>query len=101
MRSKLVATGLFAIVFAPARPTLVAVRMLTRVSPGSGAAQGQTAQEMNAAVGEVGEELQTCSVYFAVISGCVRQQRPDLCEIYLQAAQWLGLLGASSKQTAV
>ena len=51
-------------------------------------------------MGEVGEELQVCSVYFTVISGCLGHQRPDLSETYLQAAQRLALLGASSKQSA-
>ena len=65
-----------------------------------GAAKAQTEQEMTWAMGEVGEELQTCSVYFTVISGCLGQQRPDLSETYLQAAQRLALLGSSSKQSA-
>jgi hypothetical protein len=67
---------------------------------GAGVARGQTDQEMRWALGEVGEELQTCSVYFAVISGCVGQQRPDLSDTYQQAAQRLALLGASGKQSA-
>lgn len=66
---------------------------------GTAAATAQT-QEMKLALGEVGEELQTCSVYFTVVSGCLGQQRPDLSETYLEAAQRLGLLGASSKQNA-
>jgi hypothetical protein len=66
----------------------------------AGAATAQTEQEMIWALGEVGEELQTCSVYFTVISGCLGHQRPDLSEIYLQAARRLALLGASSKQSA-
>jgi hypothetical protein len=52
------------------------------------------------AVGEVGEELQVCSVYFSVISGCLERQEPTLSEKYLHAAQRLGLLGATSKQSA-
>lgn len=64
-------------------------------------AMAQTEQEMIiSAVGEVGEELQTCSVYFTVISGCLQHQRPDLSETYLQAAQKLAVLGASTKQSA-
>jgi hypothetical protein len=66
----------------------------------AGAARAQTEQEMIWALGEVGEELQVCSVYFTVISGCLRNQRPDLSESYQQAAQRLALLGASSKQVA-
>jgi hypothetical protein len=64
------------------------------------AAMAQTDQEMIWALGEVGEELQTCSVYFTVISGCLGHQRPDLSESYVQAAKRLALLGASSKQSA-
>lgn len=64
------------------------------------AASAQTGQEMTWALGEVGEELQTCSVYFTVISGCLGHQRPDLSETYSQAAQRLALLGLSSKQSA-
>jgi hypothetical protein len=63
-------------------------------------AKAQSDQEMIWALGEVGEELQTCSVYFTVISGCMAQQRPDLSKIYQQAAEKLALLGASSKQSA-
>src|SRR5437660_8247725 len=49
---------------------------------------------MTWALGEVGEEVQTCSVYFTVISGCLGHQRPDLSESYLQAAGKLALLGS-------
>jgi hypothetical protein len=66
----------------------------------AGAATAQTEREMRWALGEVGEELQTCSVYFTVISGCLGHQRPDLSKSYQQAAQRLALLGASSKQSA-
>jgi hypothetical protein len=65
-----------------------------------GTAKAQSDQEMIWALGEVGEELQTCSVYFTIISGCTAQQRPDLSKIYQQAAEKLALLGASSKQSA-
>ena len=61
-------------------------------------ARAQTKQEMTWALGEVGEEQQTCSVYFTVISGCLGHQRPDLSETYLQAAQRLAR--SSSKQSA-
>ena len=64
------------------------------------AATAQTDQEMIWAVGEVGEELQTCSVYFTVVSGCLQHQEPALSETYLQAARRLALLGASSKESA-
>jgi hypothetical protein len=37
-----------------------------------GAARAQTEQEITWALGEVGEELQTCSVYFTVIAGLPR-----------------------------
>jgi hypothetical protein len=60
----------------------------------------QTDEDMKWAVGEVGEELQTCSVYFTVISGCLQRQEPALSKKYRQAAQRLGLLGATSKQSA-
>jgi hypothetical protein len=65
-----------------------------------GAARAQTNQEMIWALGEVGGELQTCSVYFTVISGCLQHQRPDVSERYQQAANRLALLGASIQQSA-
>ena len=64
------------------------------------AAMAQTDQEMIWAMGEVGEELQVCSVYFTVVSGCLRRQEPALSEKYLQGAQRLGLMAASSQQSA-
>jgi hypothetical protein len=70
----------------------------------AGAAKGQTQlemiQEMKAAMGEVGEELQICSVYFSIVSGCVYQQRPDVSQTYQELALKLGHLGASTKQSA-
>ena len=66
----------------------------------AGAATAQTDQEMIWAVGEVGVELQVCSVYFTVMSGCLSHQEPALSERYLQAAQRLGPLAASSQQSA-
>jgi hypothetical protein len=65
-----------------------------------GAAAAQTDQEMIWAMGEVGEELQVCSVYFTVLSGCLGHQEPALSEKYLQAAQRIALLGATSKLNA-
>jgi hypothetical protein len=52
------------------------------------------------AMGEVGEELQTCSVYFTVVLGCLAHQEPALSETYDQSAKRLALLGASSKLAA-
>jgi hypothetical protein len=77
------------------------VGLLLTLWLGAGAAMAQTAedQDMKWALGEVGEELQVCSVYFTIVSGCTQQQRADLSETYLQAAQRLALLGASAKQT--
>jgi hypothetical protein len=66
----------------------------------SSVAMAQADQDMIWALGEVGEELQTCSVYFTVVSGCLGHQRPDVSESYVQGARKLALLGASSKQSA-
>jgi hypothetical protein len=66
----------------------------------AGAAAAQTNQEMTWALGEVGEELQVCSVYFTVISGCLQQQEPAISKKYQQGAERLGFLGATSKQSA-
>ena len=65
-----------------------------------GAAAAQTNQQMIWAMGEVGEELQVCSVYFTVISGCLQQQEPAISKKYQQGAERLGFLGATSKQSA-
>jgi hypothetical protein len=59
-----------------------------------GAAAAQTNQQMIWAMGEVGEELQVCSIYFTVVAGCLQQQEPDISN------ERLGLLGATSKQSA-
>ena len=66
------------------------------------AATAQTDQEMIWALGEVGEELQVCSVYFTVISGCLQQtkQEPALSEKYSQAAERIALLAFKAKQSA-
>jgi hypothetical protein len=65
-----------------------------------GAAAAQTNQQMIWAMGEVGEELQVCSIYFTVVAGCLQQQEPDISKKYQQGAERLGLLGATSKQSA-
>lgn len=51
------------------------------------------------AIGEVGEELQVCSAYFAMISGCLATQSPELSKTYQDSAYRASLLGASSKQS--
>ena len=66
----------------------------------AGAATAQTDQEMIWALGEVGQELQVCSVYFTVLSGCLEHQEPALSKTYLQGAQRLGPLALSSQQSA-
>jgi hypothetical protein len=64
------------------------------------AAPAQTDQEMIWAMGEVGEELQVCSTYFTVLSGCLQHQEPALSGTYLQLAQRVGLLAITSKVSA-
>ena len=66
----------------------------------AGAAMALTDQEMMWAVGEVGEELQVCSIYFTVASGCLQHQEPALSETYLQMARRAALSGAKAKQSA-
>jgi hypothetical protein len=66
----------------------------------AGAAAALTNQEMIWAMGEVGEELQVCSIYFTVTSGCLERQEPATSKKYMQAAEGLALLGLSSKQSA-
>ena len=66
----------------------------------AGAATAQTDQEMIWAVGEVGEELQVCSIYFTVVSGCLQHQEPALSETYMQMARRTALSGAKAKQSA-
>ena len=66
----------------------------------AGAAAAQTNQEMIWAMGEVGEELQVCSIYFTVTSGCLERQEPATSKKYMQEAERLALLGLSSKQSA-
>jgi hypothetical protein len=55
------------------------------------------------AVGEVGAEMQVCSVYFTIISGCLAGQDPpvtDTSEKYHHAAENLALLGLANQKTA-
>ena len=56
----------------------------------AGAAAAQTDQEMTWALGEVGEELQVCSIYFTVVAGCLQQQEPAISKKYQQGAERLG-----------
>ena len=65
-----------------------------------GAATAQTNQEMIWALGEVGSEMQVCSVYFTVLSGCLEHQEPALSKTYMQGAKKLGLLAFSTQQSA-
>jgi hypothetical protein len=67
---------------------------------GAVSAPAQTDQETIWAMGEVGEELQVCSIYFTVASGCLQRQEPALSETYIQMARRAALLGAEAKQSA-
>src|SRR5437016_4130792 len=65
------------------------------------AATAQTNDEvMIGALGEVGGELQICSVYFGVTSRCIKAQRPDLAITYQQAADGTAELAISSQRGA-
>ena len=68
-----------------------------------GAAAAQTNQQMIWAMGEVGAEMQVCSVYFTIVSGCLAGQVPpvtDTSEKYQHAAENLALLGLANQKTA-
>jgi hypothetical protein len=61
----------------------------------------QTTDEvMKSALGEVAEELQECSVYFGVVSRCVKPQRPGVAVTYGHAADKVGELAKSSSRAA-
>ena len=61
-----------------------------------GSATAQTVGEIKWALGEVAGELQVCSVYFGVISRCIKHQRPDLGITYRDASNKLADLAISS-----
>ena len=62
-------------------------RCLLALYLSAGAAKAQTDQQMLWALSEVGEELQVCSVYFTVVSGCLERQEPAISQKYMQAAE--------------
>jgi hypothetical protein len=65
-----------------------AVLMVTTVLMLScGAARTQTDDETKWAIGEVGEELEQCSVYFMIASSCIAKQEPSLSLKYKDLSQ--------------
>jgi hypothetical protein len=55
----------------------------------------QTNDEMKWALGEVGGELQLCSVYFLVLSSCLEKQEPALSVRYRTASDNISKLAIS------
>ena len=52
------------------------------------------------AVGELSGELHACSVYFGVVSRCVKPQKPDVATTYRRASNKIGELALSGARTA-
>jgi hypothetical protein len=66
----------------------------------AGAAMAQTDQEMIWALGEVGGELQECSVYFLVGSSCVAPQEPALARTSREVSDKVAGLAISTLRAA-
>ena len=60
----------------------------------------QKNEEMKWAVGEVGQELQKCSVYFLVLSSCLETQEPTLSSRYRAAHDNISRLAISATMAA-
>lgn len=56
--------------------------------------------DMRQVVGEVGEELQACSVYFTIVSTCVADEEPNVTKAYGDAATRLGIMAIRSMRAA-
>ena len=78
----------------------VVIAVLISVGPWFHAAFAQTNEEEKWAVGEVGQELQKCSVYFLVLSSCLETQEPTLSSRYRAAHDNISRLAISATMAA-